>query len=360
MFHREYTSLQVPHSFGGVSQARRHFTGSQEALKTALHGIDSYTRHKQTRKVKRYNPIFVRRRRELLQLDLIDLQHLSGSNDRVNYILTVIDTFSRKAYVRPLSRKTATATLSAFLHILREMGPPLPDRIMHDSGLEFLSGMFKETMTSLGIRVTIPRFKASHVERWQRSLKALIFKYMTEFNTKRYIDKLGYFVWVLNNRKHRIINMTPNQADLPVNRGRVLSALSRFYNRRSEKSGKKKKAKFVIGDIVRIMIPKTIVSRGFKPTFFQEFYKIIQVNDRLPVPMYKIADVETEKPIRRSFYEEELVAYTGKLVKAKKTGRFRVRNGIPELEMNVQGYANKQFIPSYQVFDWLGENRYPK
>jgi hypothetical protein len=50
------------------------------------------------------------------------------------------------------------------------------------------------------------------VERFNRSIRDLIDKYMTEYNTNKYIDVLDKLVSNYNNRKHTVIKMSPNFA----------------------------------------------------------------------------------------------------------------------------------------------------
>ena len=42
-----------------------------------------------------------------------------------------------------------------------------------------------------------------------------MFKYMTHENTDRYIDALPFLVHTYNNLKHRMIGMSPAEAELP-------------------------------------------------------------------------------------------------------------------------------------------------
>jgi len=54
----------------------------------------------------------------------------------VRYLLTVIDCFTRYAYVRPLKVKKGVEVLNAFKDVLREAGEK-PYMIVCDKGTEF-------------------------------------------------------------------------------------------------------------------------------------------------------------------------------------------------------------------------------
>lgn len=49
--------------------------------------------------------------------------------------------------------------------------------------------------------------KPAHIERFNRTLQSLIYRYCTERQTFRYCDKLQHFISTYNNRKHRMINV---------------------------------------------------------------------------------------------------------------------------------------------------------
>ena len=54
----------------------------------------------------------------LWETDLVDMTKLSRETDGVKYLLTVIDTFSKYAWVQPLKSKSGSEILKAFSTIL--------------------------------------------------------------------------------------------------------------------------------------------------------------------------------------------------------------------------------------------------
>jgi len=88
--------------------------------------------------------------------------------------------------------------------------------------------------------------KSSVVERWYRTTKEKMFRYFTANNTYRYIDVLDDFVDQYNNTWHSSINMTPVEASKIINPTTVYRNLYPDLTRRPMK------AKFKIGDKVRI------------------------------------------------------------------------------------------------------------
>ena len=64
--------------------------------------------------------VFVPRPLNQFQADLCDMQALDEYNDGFNYLLMVIDVFSKKAYVTVLKRKTTDEVVKAFKSVLEE------------------------------------------------------------------------------------------------------------------------------------------------------------------------------------------------------------------------------------------------
>jgi hypothetical protein len=55
--------------------------------------------------------------------------------------------------------------------------------------------------------------KASCVERFNRTIKTKLFRYLTHHNTNRWIDVIEAFVQSYNNSHHRTIGMSPSQVN---------------------------------------------------------------------------------------------------------------------------------------------------
>ena len=146
--------------------------------------------------------------------DLVEVQHLSRHNRGVRYLLTVIDVFSKYAWVRPLTRKTGAQVQKAFESIFREGRKPL--RLQTDDGKEF----YNKTMTAFLKRHNIVHFstkgdtKASVVERFNRTLKERLYRYFTAKNTLNYKQALPDVVRGYNATPHGSIGMAPERVTL--------------------------------------------------------------------------------------------------------------------------------------------------
>ena len=89
-------------SFGGVTQFAKNMRISVKAARDWLRKQQTYTLHKPARKIYTTRPYRVRYKDRLWQADLAQVDSISTSNDGFNFILTVIDVFSRYAWARPV------------------------------------------------------------------------------------------------------------------------------------------------------------------------------------------------------------------------------------------------------------------
>ena len=96
--------------------------------------------------------------------------------------------------------------------------------------------------------------KSVVAERFIRTLKNKIYKYMTSISKNVYIDKLDDIVYEYNNTYHTTIKMKP--ADVKDNT---------YIN--ADKEINNKDSKFKVGDHVRISKYKNIFAKGYMPNW---------------------------------------------------------------------------------------------
>ena len=160
-------------AFSGVNQIYKQFEGklSVDKIKEALAEINAYTLNREVKTVRQYNPYLVFRKRELFQIDLIELGRLSSRNQNFRYILCCIDSLTRYLWCIPLKNKQGSTVANAFKHLLSTLETP-PERCLHDKGAEFTSRAMKMVFSTFGINNYLPKtsFKAGTVG----TLKSLI------------------------------------------------------------------------------------------------------------------------------------------------------------------------------------------
>ena len=134
-------------------------------------------------------------RHNIWSVDLADMQLLSKFNKGVRFLLCIIDTFSKYARVIPLKDKKGISIVNAFQKILRESNRK-PNKILVDKGSEFYNIYFKQLLRDNDIEMysTHNGGKSVTAERFIRTLKNKIYKYMTSISKNMYIDKLDDIV----------------------------------------------------------------------------------------------------------------------------------------------------------------------
>ena len=186
--------------------------------------------------------------------DLADMQLLSRYNKGIKFLLSVIDIFSKYAWVVPLKDKKGISVVKAFQIILKQSNSRQrakgtsakqlkPNKIWADKGSEFYNASFKKWFQD---------------ERFIRTLKSKIYKYIASISKNVYIDKLDDIVDEYNNTYHTKIKMKP--ADVKDNT---------YIN--ADKEINNKDPKFKVGDSVRISKYKNIFAKSRNKYGFKQY-----------------------------------------------------------------------------------------
>ena len=279
-------------------------------IEKGLESINTYTIKREAKKPRHYNPYYVWEKRKLIQIDLIDysspkLKTIVSSNYGYKYLFCAIDTFTRYAWVLPMKDKTNTTCVETFNRLLLQMGTA-PQRILSDSGSEFKSELFQKNLKKHRITPIFANYKAGTVERFQRTIQSLITKFQKHNNTKSFIKQLPLILKSYNSRYHRIIKMSPRDAEKIENRFKLRANLRLYYNRAVTKQ-----SRFSIGDKVRVQRQQGKFARGYDDIFSHEIFNISEVNETLPVPMYSLTSFDGENEVRARFYGTELQKVSG-------------------------------------------------
>jgi hypothetical protein len=298
-----------PVAFSNANRLKQFFKNKYTRPQIAhfLEGQEAHTKHRQKPKPRVRNPFFVYEKREQVQTDLIDMRKLSKFNNGVNFILVIIDSFTKKAAALGLKTKQKGETMRGMKRLLEGDLRPLPRSIVMDEGKEFSNNEVNDYLKESNIAKINPKgeHKAAIAERFNRTLQALIYRYMTHRGTKRYIHQLQNLIKTYNNRNHRTIGMTPNKADQESNAHLVRQAHEDRYSRIIN-SSTTKHPKLAVGDQVRVKVWKMPFLRGYNHQFSTEIFRVVKVKLNLPIVMYEIQSEHEADPIRGSFYDAEL------------------------------------------------------
>lgn len=231
------------------------------------------------------------------QIDLVEMIPFHKQNEGYRYLLTIIDTFSKYSYAVPVKNKSALDIVSAIRNVFK-ISKKTPKNIQSDQGKEFFNKQFLKLMDEMNINHyhTYTHLKASICERFNRTLKNLMWKMFSYQGNYRWIDKLKQLINTYNNTYHRTIKMKP----IDVCRQNEQFILQSAYNQPKIFP----KHKYSVGDYVRISKYKGVFAKGYEPNWTTEIFKITKIKSTYPVT-YLLKDYRNEI-IKGSFYEEEI------------------------------------------------------
>ena len=325
-----------PQSFGGKYQLYNVF-GKKES-DNALKSNDIYSRFKQHKRSKKFSPIYVYKKRELFQSDVVFFTNkdLVDANHGYKYLFTTIDVFSKMAWVYPLKENKCVKVMECFKDILSKCGEK-PERLNSDRGSELICKTFGNFLKDQKIHhyLSYSIRKCPVVERFNLTLQNLLYRIMAKNNSYEWTKFIDHAMKIYLNRKHRTIKMSPLEAEKDLNQTVVRRT---YFERYIAAGNKKNKAKYKIGDSVRIWKERGTFHRGYMEDFSKEHFIITKVLTNLPVPRYKLKDYNDEDIIG-SFFEDELIRYDpGEFYDIKVIEKRRTKTRGLEYLVNYIGY----------------------
>lgn len=253
------------------------------------------------------------------EADLADVKSLSKYNVGVDYILVVLDVFSRFLFTSPLKNKKASSVLEAIQKIFRLRKPAV---LRTDKGAEFKNVSMSKFLESEGVRHIFSQneTKAAYVERAIQNLKNRIYRLLEERQSNEYIKDLSLITKGINDTPSRPLgDISPskvtkeNSDEVRLNAYLVrtktkLRAPQKIKKSTDKKTRKKKHPsvyKFKIGDRVRITHLKKTFMREYHQKWSGEIFVITQRYKRDGLPVYKLKDFAGDA-ITGTFYSQEL------------------------------------------------------
>ena len=146
-----------------------------------------------------------------------------------------------------------------------------PNVVQFDDGKEFYNVGVRRLLEGKKIKYfsTMSDKKAAIVERFNRTLKTMMWKYFFKNKTQNWLKVLDQLTDNYNNTKHRSIGMKA----IEVNEENEFEVRKKLFG-----GVKKFKApEFKTGDSVRIHKYKSIFTKGNEPNFTSEVFKIKSV-----------------------------------------------------------------------------------
>jgi hypothetical protein len=209
------------------------------------------------------------------QADLIFMKekHINNGYDTA---LTLIEITSRRGYCYPMKGKTTQAVVKAYSAFLKV------HNLTTDLGSEFKSHTFKAIVTKWKTKHVMAdegdHSKMGLIERFNRTVKALMSKYMTAYKTKKWIDAISDLMVNYNHTVHSSIGYAP--ADVGAKEGALIRINARAKTRKIDES-----KNLNVGDKVRVRKKKGLFKKEGR-RWSDEIYTIIEDN----VKSFKIDD----------------------------------------------------------------------
>ena len=307
-----YTS---PEKLYQALKSNKQFRFTKHFISKWLRKQDSYTLQRQTRRPSRVPNIRVSGINVQWSMDLMDVQNLAKENDGINYLLILIDVFTKYLRVVPLQTKSARSVRDA-LKAVFESGLKC-QKLRSDMGREFNNSLVKTYLKDQGVNLFFAtnNSKAAMAERVIRTLRGRLFRYFQKNRTYRYLDILPQLVSNYNSTPHRSLNdIAPKDVDKD-NEADVWAFMYLKGKRRPKSkkisSIKRKKRniiyKFKLNQLVRLSHLKHVFHRGYQQQFTGEIFKIYKRFHIQGIPMYKVKDFNGDI-IDGNFYQSDLQA----------------------------------------------------
>jgi len=343
----------------GVANIYRYYKGvlTRKDVEELLGSVENYTLHREYKHLSR-NPSFTHFKRYQVQVDLIDIQKLSKWNGGVKYLFAAIDTFTRKAIVKPCKDKRAETVLSAFKSVLSGYGGRVVT-LVADRGTEMRNKEFINFCRKSKIKFfhNYTSVHAAYIERFNRTFQNMLYKYLSEYETKRYLDVLDDILTSYNNRYHRMIGMSPNEAEDEKNQMAVALAMEKYRSKLRLNVGHK--PKFKIGQMVRIALQKTVFHRGYDEQSNYEVFVVKSVKRKLGKALYYLETYDKKEGLVGGFYEHELTPVNSDIFRIEKVLKTRRRRGVVEEFVKWKGYdsSHNSWVTSDDITQVFGKTR---
>ena len=253
-----------------------------------------------------------------LEMDLIDMQKYAHYNSGINWILVIVDVFSKKAWAFPLKDKSATTVskqVSSFLDSEKYVS-----KIQSDNGPEFknleMESVFNEhNVKHIFSKSYTPQTNGA-VERLNQTLKNMIFNYMTYHRTYRWFEILPSIISNYNTSRHSSTGMTPDRLHETQDNNLLKEVQKKLVNK--AKASVHPAPQYNKGDYVRIAISRLPENRS------NSMFKSIE---KWTTDIYQIERImrEPDKPWKNPLYYVDGTYYTAYELQKIDINKLKVR-----------------------------------
>lgn len=239
--------------------------------------------------------------RQRIVIDLVDMSLYEIDNKK--WILNAVDAYSKKAWSEVIESKSKENVLSGFKKIVKKIG--LFKILQSDNGKEFVNEDMDNYLKSIDVKhITSQPYRPQSqgiIERFNGTLKTILFRYMANSGDRNWPKYLSDLVDSYNNTYHRVIKMTPNEAD-------ETGATEELTARLKEGTKETPPHNMKVGDLVRIRQTKEKKYSG-APRFSLKTYRVKKITKSRKTTTAPKFTLETKKgkPIERLYFADELL-----------------------------------------------------
>jgi hypothetical protein len=184
--------------------------------------------------------------------------------------------------------------------------------VQSDNGSEFIYTKLLKYLYENNIKVinSTPYTPKTNgcIERFNRTLKSIIFKTISNNESKHFVNYLEDIIHNYNNSYHSTIKNTPNNiingSIMDIENAKLNTIIKNYPEIPNIVDIKR-------GDYVRIRLDifpeykKKIFNKKYVPNYTKEIYKVVNIS-RGNQPMYRIEDENSNK-LQKSFYNDDLL-----------------------------------------------------
>ena len=308
-----YADISNPESLGSLKDlfdraSVTHPNISKKDVYNYLLTKDSYTLFKRNPQNFKRRCHYFKKPGYVLVLDTMFIKPFDPSS-RFPYLAVIIDGFSKFAHTEFLSSLKMNY-VSKILDNFLNNSIFSYSKIYSDSGSEYSGKLLLKMYKKHDITwyTTHSKNKTSIAERFIRTLKIKISKYIVECNKLDIIDAIPRLVHAYNIRKHRTLEgYCPLEVHLMTKWSKIRH-FSSAINKSCTKHIKSVKRELAAGSVVRLRLDSSNIfsNRAHNIVNTAELFIVQEVQKTTPVT-YKISTLDKGEIVSGAFYHNELV-----------------------------------------------------
>ena len=319
--------------YGYPSKAKLYTLAKKNGLKVTLKSVEEFLNKQAgqqifSRKVPRKPGHIVAFQPDTrLQLDLVDMTNFGRQNSGYNWILLLIDVFTRKLYAYLMKNKTEKSIGDALEMFFKSHHP---DVITSDNESGIAGRAIQKLMERNNVvsdMVDVADHKAlGLIDRAVQTLKNQIYKYMKVNDTSSFYKQLPRFIDSFNETPNAgVLDISPNDADEKDNVVKL-----QILNHQRDEKNRKHRVVFKPGDTVRVRKRQNAFTRSYDEKYSDAQHTVESVSDGIAT-----LDDGKEYSTRRLIKTERVAipVRAEKLAAAKRETRNRKKVAREDLEI---------------------------